>query len=72
MNFLSLIEHKRDGGELLPEVIDELIKAYSSDFIPDYQMAAFLMAVNIRGMSTDETRALTPVSYTHLTLPTKA
>lgn len=59
MNFLSLIEHKRDGGELLPEVIDELIKAYSSDFIPDYQMAAFLMAVNIRGMSTDETRALT-------------
>ena len=59
MNFLSLIEHKRDGGELSPEVIDELIKAYSSGSIPDYQMAAFLMAVNIRGMSTDETRALT-------------
>ncbi len=59
MNFLSLIEHKRDGGELSSEVIDELIKAYSLDSIPDYQMAAFLMAVNIRGMSTDETRALT-------------
>ncbi len=59
MNFLSLIEHKRDGGELSPEVIDELIEAYSSGSIPDYQMAAFLMAVNIRGMSTDETRALT-------------
>ena len=59
MNFLSHIEHKRDGGELSPEVIGELIKAYSSDSIPDYQMAAFLMAVNIRGMSTDETRALT-------------
>ena len=59
MNFLSLIEHKRDGGELSPKVIDELIKAYSSDSIPDYQMAAFLMAVNTRGMSTDETRALT-------------
>ena len=59
MNFLSHIEHKRDGGELSPEVIGELIEAYSSDSIPDYQMAAFLMAVNIRGMSTDETRALT-------------
>ena len=59
MNFLSHIEHKRDGGELSPEVIGELIEAYSSDSIPDYQMAAFLMAGNIRGMSTDETRALT-------------
>ena len=59
MNFLSLIEHKREGGELSPEAIGELIVAYSEASIPDYQMAAFLMAVNFRGMSTDETRALT-------------
>jgi len=59
MNFLSLIEHKREGGELSPEAISELIVAYSEASIPDYQMAAFLMAVNFRGMSTDETRALT-------------
>ncbi|MDE0821762.1 MAG: thymidine phosphorylase, partial [Opitutales bacterium] len=59
MNFLSLIEHKREGGELSPEAIGELIVAYSDASIPDYQMAAFLMAVNFRGMSTDETRALT-------------
>ncbi len=59
MNFLSLIEHKRDGDELSPGAISELIAAYSEASIPDYQMAAFLMAVNFRGMSTDETRALT-------------
>ena len=59
MNFLSLIEHKREGGELSPGAISELIVAYSEASIPDYQMAAFLMAVNFRGMSTDETRALT-------------
>ena len=59
MNFLSLIEHKREGGELSPEAISELIVAYSEASILDYQMAAFLMAVNFRGMSTDETRALT-------------
>ena len=59
MNFLSLIEQKRDGVELSPEAIGELIVAYSDASIPDYQMAAFLMAVNFRGMSTDETRALT-------------
>ena len=44
MNFLSLIEHKREGGELSPEAISELIVAYSEASIPDYQMAAFLMA----------------------------
>ncbi|SVB46470.1 uncharacterized protein METZ01_LOCUS199324, partial [marine metagenome] len=59
MNFLSLIEQKRDGVELSPEAINELIVAYSEASILDYQMAAFLMAVNFRGMSTDETRALT-------------
>ena len=59
MNFLSLIEQKRDGGELSSEAIGELIVAYSGDTIPDYQMAAFLMAVNLQGMSGDETRALT-------------
>ncbi len=59
MNFLSLIEHKRDGGELSSEAIGELIVAYSGNTIPDYQMAAFLMAVNLQGMSGDETRALT-------------
>jgi len=59
MNFLNLIEQKRDGGELSPEAIAEAVVGFSTDVIPDYQMAAFLMAVNFQGMSAKETRALT-------------
>ena len=59
MNFLNLIEQKRDGGELPPEAIAEAVAGFSAGAIPDYQMAAFLMAVNFQGMSARETRALT-------------
>jgi len=59
MNFLKLIEQKRDGAELSPEAITEAVAAFSAGAIPDYQMAAFLMAVNFQGMSGKETRALT-------------
>ena len=59
MNFLNLIEQKRDGAELLPGAIVEAVAAFSTGAIPDYQMAAFLMAINFQGMSTKETRALT-------------
>ncbi len=59
MNFLNLIEQKRDGSELSPEPIAEAVAAFSTGAIPDYQMAAFLMAVNFQGMSVKETRALT-------------
>src|SRR3989442_13367172 len=59
MNFLSLIEAKRDGKTLNPGQIKEIIAAYTSGQIPDYQMAAFLMAVYFRGLNTAETSALT-------------
>jgi len=59
MNFLPLIETKRDGGELSTEQVRELVDAYTAGKIPDYQMSAFLMSVFFRGMSPDETRALT-------------
>ena len=59
MNFLHLLESKRDGGELSAAQIQHLLRAYVGDKIPDYQMAAFLMAVFFRGMSADECRALT-------------
>ncbi len=59
MNFLSFIEAKRDGGELSPEQVHELVDAYTAGKIPDYQMSAFLMSVFFRGMSPDETRTLT-------------
>src|SRR2546427_488744 len=59
MNFLSLIEAKRDGKTLNTGQIKEIIAAYTSGRIPDYQMAAFLMAVYFRGLNTAETSALT-------------
>ena len=41
----SLIERKRDGEELTPEEWRGMLEAYGADHIPDYQMAALLMAV---------------------------
>ncbi|HEU0027622.1 MAG TPA: thymidine phosphorylase [Ktedonobacterales bacterium] len=58
-NVVELIRRKRDGGELTASEIDWLIGSYTRDAIPDYQVAAFLMAVVWRGMSEDETVALT-------------
>jgi pyrimidine-nucleoside phosphorylase len=59
MNFLSLIEAKREGRTLDPSQIKEAISAYTAGQIPDYQVAAFLMAVFFRGLTTAETKALT-------------
>jgi pyrimidine-nucleoside phosphorylase len=58
VNFLSLIEAKRDGQTLDATEIKGIITAYTSGKIPDYQMAAFLMAVYFRGLARAETRAL--------------
>ena len=55
----ELIERKRDGGHLTPEEIDELVLGHLRGEIPDYQLAAFCMAVYFRGMAADETLALT-------------
>jgi pyrimidine-nucleoside phosphorylase len=54
-----LIERKRDGGRVEPGEWRALASAYASGHIPDYQMAAFLMAVYIRGLDRGETHALT-------------
>ncbi len=54
----DLIEKKRDHGELTRAEIAFLIRGYTHDEIPDYQMAAFLMAGFLNGMSDDETTAL--------------
>ena len=51
----ELIARKRDGGELTAGEIDELVLGD----VPDYQLAAFLMAVYFRGLSSRETFALT-------------
>ena len=59
MNALEVIGRKRVGGEHSPEEIDWLLGAYLLGDVPDYQMAAWLMAVCIRGMTRIETLALT-------------
>jgi pyrimidine-nucleoside phosphorylase len=59
MRVLDIIATKRDGKELSKSEIEFLIKGYVGGDIPDYQMAAFLMATYIRGMSRQETAALT-------------
>jgi pyrimidine-nucleoside phosphorylase len=55
----ELIERKRDGGELAPEEISELVLGHAGGEIPDYQLAAFCMAVYFRGLTSGETLALT-------------
>src|SRR5467141_4704362 len=59
MTALEIISRKRDGGEHSPEEIEFLLSGYLRGEIPDYQMAAWLMAVCIRGMTRAETLALT-------------
>ncbi|BAH81549.1 pyrimidine-nucleoside phosphorylase [Streptococcus dysgalactiae subsp. dysgalactiae] len=59
MRTVDLIQKKRDGGELTTEEINWLIKGYADGTVPDYQMAAFAMAVYFKGMTTRETRDLT-------------
>jgi len=59
MNPIYIIKKKREGAELSRSEIQYLIEGYTAHRIPDYQMAAFLMAAQLRGMTLDETISLT-------------
>lgn len=59
MRAVDIIVKKRDGEQLKPEEIDYLINNYVLDIIPDYQMAAYCMAVYFKGMYPEETARLT-------------
>jgi len=59
MRIVDIIKKKRDGQELSPSEMALLVQGYTRGEIPDYQMAAFLMAVLWRGMSFQETLLLT-------------
>src|SRR5712692_11730255 len=59
MRVVDLIRRKRDSGEHSREEIEFLVGGYTRGEIPDYQMAAWLMAVFLRGMSRPELTALT-------------
>ena len=55
----EIILKKRNGLALTGAEIDYLVKGYAAGLVPDYQMAAFAMAVYFQGMSREETLALT-------------
>ncbi len=55
----SLIARKRDGSPLLAEEIATLMSGFTEGSVPDYQMAAFAMAVYFQGLDDNETAALT-------------
>src|SRR5436189_190088 len=77
MRAVDLIRKKRDSGELSREEIEFLVSGYTRGEIPDYQMAAWLMAVWIRGMNRSELAYLTEVMLhsgevlTHSEIPGK-
>ncbi len=59
MHTMDVIAKKRDGAELSQEEIEFFVQGYTKGEIPDYQAAAWLMAVYLRGMSDRETLDLT-------------
>ncbi len=59
MSARELVERKKRGARLERDEIATLIEDFTRGTVPDYQMAAFLMAVWFRGLDRDETLALT-------------
>ena len=59
MNILEIIAKKRDGEKLSKEEIDYFIENYTSGVVTDYQAAALVMAIYIKGMDYEETTNLT-------------
>jgi pyrimidine-nucleoside phosphorylase len=72
-----LIERKRDRGRIEPGEWHSLARAYAAGHVPDYQMAAFLMACYLNGLDRGETAALTDamlksgetLELSHMTVP---
>ncbi|WP_394137299.1 pyrimidine-nucleoside phosphorylase [Cytobacillus oceanisediminis] len=59
MRMVDLIEKKRDGHELSTEEIQFVIKGYTDESIPDYQVSALTMAIFFQGMTENERADLT-------------
>lgn len=59
MRAVDIIAKKRDGRELTRDEIRFIVRGYTDGDVANYQMAALLMAIYLRGMTDDETLALT-------------
>jgi pyrimidine-nucleoside phosphorylase len=59
VSVVDVIAAKRDGREIPEENLRELVLGYARDAVPDYQMAAFLMAGRLRGFNDREAAVLT-------------
>src|SRR5216684_4717337 len=59
MRLVDIIRKKRDGHELTAPEIELVVNGYTAGDFPDYQIAAWLMAVVLRGMTRAELAALT-------------
>ena len=59
MRMYDIIEKKKHGLELSRDEIFEMIKLYTADEIPDYQMSSLMMAIYFKGMNDRETYDLT-------------
>ncbi len=56
---VDMIEAKKQGGAHRPDELAGFVRGYCAGEVPDYQMAAWLMAVRWRGLNGDETASLT-------------
>ena len=59
MRAVDIIQKKRDGGVLNPNEIRFFVTGVTDFSLPDYQVAALLMAILLRGMTAEETSELT-------------
>ena len=59
MRIYDLIAKKRDGGTHTREELEAIVNGFVSGEVADYQMAAWMMAVYLRGMTNEETAELT-------------
>jgi len=59
LSMVELIRTKRDGGELTSDEVAWIIREYTNDVIPDYQLSALLMAIVFTGMTASELSAWT-------------
>ena len=59
MRMYDLIMKKRNGGILKKQEIQYMVTGFTNGDIPDYQMAAMMMAIYFQGMNEEETLDLT-------------